>query len=79
MWQAYTFNNSGYIQPNMIFFPPFADLKAAPGTKYGRTANPSPMGTPQRKAAEMQQSQVQRCACFTPLHFQLCVMMSCGA
>lgn len=31
------------------------------------TANPSPMGTPQRKAAETQQSQVHRFACFSSL------------
>lgn len=48
-----------------LIFPPFADLKTAP--KYGRspsmTANPSPVGTPQRKAAEAQQSQVHRFSC----------------
>uniref|UniRef100_A0A8D0AQ59 Neuronal tyrosine-phosphorylated phosphoinositide-3-kinase adaptor 2 n=1 Tax=Sander lucioperca TaxID=283035 RepID=A0A8D0AQ59_SANLU len=45
-----------------VISPPFVDLKAAP--KYGRShsipANPSPMGTPQRKAAETHQSQVCR-------------------
>lgn len=50
----------------------FTDLKTAP--KYGRspsmTANPSPMGTPQRKAAEAQQSQVHRFACCsTPIFY----------
>lgn len=49
-----------------FLFPVRADLKAAPGSKYGRspsmTTNPSPMGTPQRKAAETQQSQVGRFA-----------------
>lgn len=47
-----------------VISPPFVDLKAAP--KYGRShsipANPSPMGTPQRKAAETHQSQVCRFA-----------------
>lgn len=43
------------------------DLKAAP--KYGRSpsapANPSPMGTPQRRAADTHQSQVSRYVYFS--------------
>lgn len=49
-----------------VILPPYADLKAVP--KYCRSpsmpANPSPMGTPQRKAAEAHQSQVCRFDCF---------------
>uniref|UniRef100_A0A8C3G4F8 Neuronal tyrosine-phosphorylated phosphoinositide-3-kinase adaptor 2 n=1 Tax=Cyclopterus lumpus TaxID=8103 RepID=A0A8C3G4F8_CYCLU len=45
-----------------VVSPPSADLKVAP--KYGRSpsmpASPSPLGTPQRKAAETHQSQVCR-------------------
>lgn len=49
-----------------FYFSLFIDLKAAP--KYGRSpsmpANPSPMGTPQRRAAETQQSQVCKICLF---------------
>lgn len=59
----------------MIFYS-FVDLKAA--SKYARSpskpANPSPVGTPQRRATETHQSQV----CISGLFFLLfCFVLSC--
>uniref|UniRef100_A0A3Q3WSE0 Neuronal tyrosine-phosphorylated phosphoinositide-3-kinase adaptor 2b n=1 Tax=Mola mola TaxID=94237 RepID=A0A3Q3WSE0_MOLML len=55
------------LMMKLVFSPPFVDLKGTP--KYSRshsmTTNPSPIGTPQRKAAESQQSRVCRFVCHT--------------
>lgn len=63
-----------------FLFVTFADSKAAP-SKYGHsgsvTANPSPMGTPQRRAVETQQSQVGRFTCFLSFIFSYCRIFAC--